>query len=118
MPLGARATIVWSVDEDELTARRPRAIDVAALIGLLATLEGELMAPDPAGTDHVPEWAEGFAGRLTRDGLLTAPAGNRELRQALDDLNHRLRYVLGEYDDPPEPTPAPVIGPPRPGRTV
>ena len=26
---------------------------------------------------------------------------DRDLRQSLNDLNHRLRYALGEYDEPP-----------------
>ena len=57
--------------------------------------------------ESVPEWALGFAGRLSRDELLAPEAGNRDLRQALNDLNHRLRYVLGEYNEPPKPTPVP-----------
>jgi hypothetical protein len=81
------------------TPRRPRARDVAALIGLLAVLEGEVWAAD---TDHddLPAWAAHLAQRLARDGLLAADAGNQELRRALGDLNQRLRYVLGEHDDP------------------
>ena len=27
--------------------------------------------------------------------------------QAINDLNHRLRYALGEYSSPPDPTPVP-----------
>lgn len=102
----SNTTIVLPVNTEELTPRRPRIVDVAALIGLLAKLEGELMLPY-GGDDLVPEWAQGFASRLSRDGLLTPEAGNRDLRQALDDLNHRLRYVLGEYDELPQPTPVP-----------
>jgi hypothetical protein len=84
----------------ELAPRAPRSQDVAAMIGLLATLEGELMT----GDDAVPDWASHFARRLSRDGLL-AGHSNRELRQTLNDLNHRLRYVLGEYDEPIDPMP-------------
>jgi len=29
------------------------------------------------------------------------------VRQSLNDLNQRLRYVLGEYDEPPEPMQVP-----------
>jgi len=94
------------VDTDELTPRRPRRADVAALIGMLAKLEGELMLPNDRD-DDVPEWAQGLATRLSRDGLMGSPAGNRDLRQTLSDLNHRLRHVLGEYDDPPGPMPVP-----------
>ncbi len=33
------------------------------------------------------------------------------MRQSLDDLNQRLRYVLGEYDEPPESMPLPSNSP-------
>jgi hypothetical protein len=89
---------------DELTSRAPRQQDVAALIGLLATLEGELMAADG---ESVPEWARGFAERLSRDGLLASAGNGKRLRQCLSDLNHRLRYVLGEYEAPPARFPVP-----------
>jgi len=36
------------------------------LIGLLACLEGELMAEEG---DDVPDWAKRFTNRLSRDGL-------------------------------------------------
>lgn len=88
---------------DELARRPLRTIDARALIGLLATLEGELAAR--AEVDEIPEWARHLTRRLEKDGLLAERAGNRELRQALNDLNHRLRFALGEYSDPPEPTP-------------
>ncbi len=55
--------------------------------------------------DDVPDWAKRFADRLSRDGLLTAEAGSRQVRQSLNDLNQRLRYVLGEYDEPSESKP-------------
>ncbi|HEY1116468.1 MAG TPA: hypothetical protein VGE43_02105 [Acidimicrobiales bacterium] len=86
----------------ELTSRAPAERDVGALVGLLATVEGELTGIG----DGMPEWAEHLARRLVRDGAATGP-GNREVRQALNDLNHRLRYVLGEYDAPIDPMPAP-----------
>ena len=79
---------------------------MAALIGLLAKLEGELMLSDDQD-ESVPDWAHVFASRLSRDELLSPEAGRRELRQSLNDLNHRLRYVLGEYTEPPTPTPVP-----------
>jgi hypothetical protein len=28
---------------------------------------------------------------------------DRDVRKALNDMNHRLRYALGEYDGPPAP---------------
>lgn len=45
--------------------------------------------------------------RLNRDGLLPSDATPRQMRQAVNDLNQRLRYVLGEYDEPPGSTPVP-----------
>ncbi|HEY0950759.1 hypothetical protein [Nocardioides sp.] len=79
--------------EHELAPRAPRRQDLGALIGLLATLEGELTG---IGAE-MPEWAERLARRLARDGAAAGP-GNREVRQGLNDLNHRLRCALGEYD--------------------
>ena len=86
------------------TPRTLQTQDVKALIGLLACLEGELMAEEG---DDVPDWAKRFTNRLSRDGLLTADADGRQVRQSLNDLNQRLRYVLGEYDEPPEPMQVP-----------
>ena len=88
------------------TPRAPRRQDVAALIGLLATLEGELLA-ESAGNGHVPPWAQRLVRRLGEDGLLEPEASERQLRQCLNDLNHRLRYTLGEYDELPSPYPVP-----------
>jgi hypothetical protein len=50
----------------------------------------------------VPEWTRRVAARLAREGLLEAPGDERELRQCINDLNHRLGYVLAEYGDPRE----------------
>jgi hypothetical protein len=86
------------------TLRSPRTQDVVALIGLLASLEGELMADRG---DDVPGWARHLADRMSRDGLVSANPHGREVRQSLNDLNHRLRYVLGEYDEPPASMPVP-----------
>lgn len=88
----------------DLTPRAPRHDDAAALIGLLAKIEGQLMVE---GRDGVPSWAQPFAARLAQDGFLERPGDVRALRQCLNDLNHRLRYVLGEYDEPPVPVPVP-----------
>jgi hypothetical protein len=71
---------------------------MAALIGLLALLEGELMA------GGVPERLSRRIGDLLeRVGLVGAGGTERDLRQSISDLNHRLRYALGEYDEPPQP---------------
>jgi hypothetical protein len=88
------------VPDREHTPRAPRIQDVGALVGLLATLEGELMVSG----DVLPPWAEHLARRLVRDGA-AADQTNRGVRQGLNDLNHRLRYVLGEYEEPIDPLP-------------
>ncbi len=92
------------MDTSGPTPRSPLRRDVAALVGMLTTLESLLSLE--AG-DQLPDWAARLARRLTRDGLLDRPEDPRELRQCLNDMNHRLRYALGEYDDPPVPEPVP-----------
>ena len=67
--------------------------DAAALIGLLAVLEGHLITGDLD-----PHVVARLSGRLVGSG-----AGAAELRVALSTLDRRLRYVLGEYDEPPAP---------------
>jgi hypothetical protein len=87
---------------DALAPRSCHARDVAALIGLLAVLEGELMVGE------VPEHLQDrIGGRLQRVGLLEAGGTERELRQSISDLHHRLRYALGEHDEPPRPVTVP-----------
>jgi len=74
----------------------------AALVGLLVVLETAVW------TDALPrQLIEKVRGRLAHEGLLEDRAGDRELRQAVNDLNHRLRYALGEYDERPQPLPVP-----------
>jgi hypothetical protein len=76
--------------------------DAAALIGLLAVLEEAIW------TDMLPgDFAEKVQARFARAGLLRAQAEDRDLRQAVADLNQRLRYVLGEYDEAPQPISGP-----------
>jgi hypothetical protein len=69
--------------------------DAEALIGVLAVLQGHLITGDldPHVVDRLGE-------RIVGPG-----AGAAELRVALENLAHRLRYVLGEYDEPPMPDP-------------
>ncbi len=67
--------------------------DTAALIGMLAILEGAIWG------GVLDEWTTGIlAQRLAADGLLTAGHDESDLRQAIGDLNQRLRHALGEYD--------------------
>jgi hypothetical protein len=94
------------MSDSEWAPRRLRDADVVALIGLLAVLEGELMLAIDLN-DDIPDWAQHLAARLTKDGLLTSEPSNRDLRQALNDLNQRLRYAHGEYAEPPQSTPVP-----------
>ena len=67
--------------------------DAAALIGVLAVLEGHLVTGDLDRhvVDRLGEWLGGPG------------AGAAELRVALGDLGHRLRYALGECDEAPPP---------------
>jgi hypothetical protein len=86
---------------DAPAPRSCQARDLAALIGLLAVLEGELMV------GQVPQYlAEHIGGRL-QDDLLMPIGTERDLRQTINDLNHRLRYALGEYEEPPSPREVP-----------
>lgn len=64
--------------------------DVAALIGVLAVLQGQALG-------H--QLHDEVAGDLRR--RLGVLGGDEELEAALDNLNQRLRYALGEYDNPP-----------------
>jgi hypothetical protein len=65
-------------------------------------IEGELM------TGEIPRsLADHLRRRLESAALLDAGGTTRDLRQSINDLNHRLRYALGEYDRPPSPVPVP-----------
>jgi hypothetical protein len=78
--------------------------DVRVLIGIMAVLEGILMA------QQMPDFiAEALRSRFVMVGLLGEAATERDLRQAINDLNHRLRYVKGEYPQPPVPIPVPDL---------
>jgi hypothetical protein len=60
--------------------------DFSALIGVLSMLEGELML------DQLPDFlVDHLSRRFARDGLLPHDATPDQLRQALHDLNMRLR---------------------------
>jgi hypothetical protein len=85
------------VDRAEDVAPHPiLATDVSVLIGVLAILEGFALAGD------LPPWiADKLIDRFVRLSLLEPGATPEDLRQALNDLNLRLRYVRGEYHGPP-----------------
>lgn len=74
--------------------------DAAVLVGWAAILEGALVGGElPHGI------VRKLRERLEAADLLSEQASAREVRQAVNDLNHRLRYALGEYAEPPEPIP-------------
>jgi hypothetical protein len=70
--------------------------DVAAMIGLLAVLEGEVLSRETSS--HL---VRRLSRHLARDGLLPAHADEQGLARALSDMNHRLRVARGEYDGVP-----------------
>jgi Regulator of ribonuclease activity B len=87
-----------SVRIDNPTPNQLSREDAAALIGVLATLEGELLA------GHDNDLWNRLASGLHDQGLLPPKIGHRAgLRIVLANLNERLRYALGEYNDLPEP---------------
>jgi hypothetical protein len=76
--------------------------DVRALIGMLAIIEGHLMVGE------VPQHLTSrLRDRFVMVGLLDQSSNSRDLRQAINDLNHRLRYARGDYPEPPAPLPVP-----------
>jgi hypothetical protein len=77
--------------------------DADVLTGILAILEGAIWAGqlDERTTGKV-------AKRFVQQGLLGADYDQHDLRQAINDMNHRIRYAAGEYDTPPPPIPLPL----------
>jgi hypothetical protein len=76
--------------------------DANVLTGILAILEGAIWAGqlDERTTGKVAE-------RFVQQGLLSADYGQHDLRQAINDMNQRIRYAAGEYDTRPSPIPLP-----------
>jgi hypothetical protein len=87
-------------DGDETVVNPVCVRDAVAVIGVFAVLEGHLLGADLDAhlTRHLQAW-------LARRGLLDPDAGTRGLRQLLSDVNQRMRYAIGEYDEPPTPVP-------------
>jgi hypothetical protein len=76
--------------------------DAKVLIGVLAVLEGVIWG------GQLDEWVTSkVAERFVQAGLLASNHGQYDLRQAINDMNQRLRYALGEYDSPPPSIPLP-----------
>ena len=76
--------------------------DAGVLIGILAILEGAIWSGSLDG-----EITGKVAARFVAEGLLTADHDLRDLRQAIADLNQRIRYAAGEYDSLPSSIPLP-----------
>jgi hypothetical protein len=76
--------------------------DLAALIGILVVLESQLWVGEVSD-----DLADSLRDRLVRVGLLSEGATRYDLRQVINDLNHRLRYAAGEYPEPPVSWPVP-----------
>jgi hypothetical protein len=83
---------------DELCPRALARSDAAALIGILANLEAFVW------TDLLPANAiDKLRRRFVADGLLLPNASDRDVREVLNGLNHRLRNTLNEFVEEPEP---------------
>jgi hypothetical protein len=83
----------------------PKAVerrDAEVLTGILAILEGVIWGGqlDERVTSKIAE-------RFIQAGLLAADHGRYDLRQAISDMNQRIRYAAGEYDSPPPSIPLP-----------
>lgn len=74
----------------------PSSQDVAALIGVLAVLEGESLIGSLED-----RFVRRVGDRFARVGLLAEPFDIDGVRQAVNDMNHRLRHALGEDDGSP-----------------
>ena len=79
------------MESSELCPRPLTRADAAALIGVLAVLEGQIMT----GTVQ-PEALERFRSRLEADGALTGDPEAQDVPTALEALNQRVRFALGE----------------------
>ncbi len=76
--------------------------DANVLIGILAILEGVIWG------GQLDEQATGkVAERFMQQGLMGADHDQHDLRQAINDMNQRIRYAAGEYDTPPSSVPLP-----------
>jgi hypothetical protein len=76
--------------------------DAEVLTGILAILEGAIW-----GSSLDARAADKIAERFVHQGLLAAGHDQRDLRQAIGDMNQRLRHATGEYNSPPPPVPLP-----------
>jgi hypothetical protein len=75
--------------------------DLSLLIGLLAVCEVTIWM------NMDGDLCDGLQQHWRHQGPLPTTGGRYEVRQLLNDLNHRLRYAKGEYEEPPVPEPLP-----------
>jgi hypothetical protein len=78
------------MESSELSPRPLTRQDAAALVGVLAVLEGEIAGGnvDEAAVDHLRR-------RLTDDGLLSGE--DADVPTALEALTKRVRFALGDF---------------------
>ena len=79
------------MESSDLCPRPLTRADAAALVGVLAVLEGQM-----ANGTVEPEAVERFRSRLAADGLLTGETENQDVAVALEALNQRVRFAMGE----------------------
>ena len=79
------------MDPSELCPRPLTLGDAAALVGVLAVLEGQMAS----GTVE-PEAVERFRSRLAADGALSGETESQDVGVALEALNQRVRFAMGE----------------------
>jgi hypothetical protein len=79
------------MESSDLCPRPLTRADAAALVGVLAVLEGQM-----ANGTVEPEAVERFRSRLAADGLLTGETENQDVAVALEALNQRVRFAMWE----------------------
>jgi hypothetical protein len=89
-------------DQGASTPNQVLTRDARTLIGLSASVEGALLVGEVTEL-----WARKLHGRFVREGLLPAGSAEHEVALMIKDINHRLRYAIGEYPSPAAPVPVP-----------
>jgi len=84
------------VSDDKTCVNPVLHADAAVIVGLLAVLEGAIW-----GAELDLRLLTKTKERFIREGLLPVEAQDDELRQAVSDMSHRLRYALGSTENPP-----------------
>ena len=79
------------MESSELCPRPLTRGDAAAIIGVLAVLEGQITS----GTVDA-EAVNRLRLRLAEDGALTGDEADQDVPAALEALNQRVRFALGE----------------------